>query len=202
MWALFMGFEHERIHLETSSVLFRETPYHLVQTPHYWPPIHPSATKQATASQPVEGIDYPANEMIPVRSETVDLGKPANFPSFGWDNEYGERHLTVPNFQASKHMVTNGEYWQFVADGGYRNKEYWCDDGWAWRTHRNLKWPFFWEQDGPAGSHAFKLRTIFEVVSMPWSWPVDVSWFCNAMVMCDVSAWNMHLTFLYSSPLS
>lgn len=31
MWALFMGFEHERIHLETSSVLFRETPYHLVQ---------------------------------------------------------------------------------------------------------------------------------------------------------------------------
>jgi len=31
MWALFMGFEHERIHLETSSVLFRETPLHLVQ---------------------------------------------------------------------------------------------------------------------------------------------------------------------------
>ena len=33
MWALYMGFEHERIHLETSSVLFRETPIHLVQTP-------------------------------------------------------------------------------------------------------------------------------------------------------------------------
>ena len=31
MWALFMGFEHERIHFETSSVLFREAPYHLVQ---------------------------------------------------------------------------------------------------------------------------------------------------------------------------
>ena len=31
MWALFMGFEHERIHLETSSVLFRETPRELVQ---------------------------------------------------------------------------------------------------------------------------------------------------------------------------
>lgn len=35
MWALFMGFEHERIHFETSSVLFRETPFHLVQVRSY-----------------------------------------------------------------------------------------------------------------------------------------------------------------------
>ena len=31
LWGLFMGFEHDRIHLETSSVLFRETPIELVQ---------------------------------------------------------------------------------------------------------------------------------------------------------------------------
>ena len=30
MWALFMGFEHDRIHFETSSVLFREAPLDLV----------------------------------------------------------------------------------------------------------------------------------------------------------------------------
>ncbi|MBX9720793.1 MAG: hypothetical protein K2X81_05330, partial [Candidatus Obscuribacterales bacterium] len=33
LWALFMGFEHERIHLETSSVLIRELPIHLVVSP-------------------------------------------------------------------------------------------------------------------------------------------------------------------------
>jgi len=176
MWALFMGFEHERIHLETSSVLFRETPLHLVQQPENWPPIHPSAHRMTPTTRPREGIDYPSNRMIAVRDKgRVDLGKPADFPSFGWDNEYGERHVDVPPFQASEHMITNGEYWQFVADGGYRNQEYWCDDGWAWRTHRNMKWPFFWEPAGPAGSHEFCLRTIFDVVSMPWSWPVDVS---------------------------
>ncbi|XP_062920045.1 uncharacterized protein LOC134354760 isoform X2 [Mobula hypostoma] len=32
-WAIFMGFEHERIHLETSSVLIRQLPIHLVQRP-------------------------------------------------------------------------------------------------------------------------------------------------------------------------
>jgi 5-histidylcysteine sulfoxide synthase/putative 4-mercaptohistidine N1-methyltranferase len=184
MWALFMGFEHERIHLETSSVLFRETPYHLVQTPENWPPLHPSAGRKNTpTSHPEEGVDYPSNSMIPVQTGTVDLGKPADFPSFGWDNEYGERKMDVPPFQASRHMITNGEYYEFVADGGYRNNAYWCDDGWAWRTHRNMKWPFFWEPAGPAGSNEFTLRTIFEIVSMPWDWPVDANYY-EAQAFC------------------
>ena len=170
MWALFMGFEHERIHLETSSVLFRETPYHLVQTPENWPPMHPSAFRESSPmSNPTEGVDYPPNRMVFVNQDSIDLGKPANFPSFGWDNEYGERKVDVPPFYASEHMVTNGEFYQFVQDGGYRTKDYWCDDGWAWRTHRNMKWPFFWEAAGPAGSHEYTLRTIFSVLpGMPW----------------------------------
>lgn len=143
MWALFLGFEHERIHLETSSVLFRETPIELVQRPDNWPGLHPSVYEStSTRSQPVAGEDYPCNEMIGVKGKTVNLGKPLDFPSYGWDNEYGERTVSVPDFQASKHMITNGEFWQFVAEGGYRNKENWCEDGWAWRSHRNMKWPF------------------------------------------------------------
>ena len=184
MWALFMGFEHERIHLETSSVLFREAPKHLVQAPQNWPPLHPSAFQQKPNSNPVEGVDYPSNQMISVKKDNVDLGKPADFPSYGWDNEYGERSVDVPDFSASEHMITNGEYYQFVKEGGYRNQEYWCDDGWAWRSHRNLKWPFFWQQVGPAGSHEYNLRTIFDVVSMPWDWPVDCTYY-EAKAFCD-----------------
>ncbi|CAE8633440.1 unnamed protein product, partial [Polarella glacialis] len=45
MWALFMGFEHEAIHLETSSVLFRETPVHLMQVPQAWPKLHPTSER-------------------------------------------------------------------------------------------------------------------------------------------------------------
>lgn len=183
MWALFMGFEHERIHFETSSVLFREAPYHLVQTPKNWPPLHPSASKATPTSRPVEGVDYPPINMIPVTSETVDLGKPADFPSYGWDNEYGERRVDVPDFQASEHMITNGEFWHFVADGGYRVKDFWCEDGWVWRTHRNLKQPFFWEPAGPAGNHEYSLRTVFKIVSMPWDWPVDVTYY-EAKAFC------------------
>lgn len=169
MWALFMGFEHERIHLETSSVLFRETPCHLVQTPLNWPPLHPSANSKPTrSSYPRLGVEYPENRMIPVAGTKVDLGKPADFPSYGWDNEYGERSLKVPEFYASEHMITNGEMFEFVVGGGYRTRDFWCEEGWNWRVHRNMKWPFFWEPVGPAGSHEYALRTIFEVINMPW----------------------------------
>jgi 5-histidylcysteine sulfoxide synthase/putative 4-mercaptohistidine N1-methyltranferase len=184
MWALFMGYEHERIHLETSSVLFREAPKHLVQAPKNWPPLHPSALNKTPSSNPVEGVDYPQNKMISVKKDNVDLGKPANFPSYGWDNEYGERTVEVPDFAASEHMITNGEYYQFVKEGGYRSQEYWCDDGWAWRAHRNLKWPFFWQQVGPAGSHEYNLRTIFDIVPMQWDWPVDCTYY-EAKAFCD-----------------
>ena len=195
MWALFMGYEHERIHLETSSVLFREAPKHLVQPPENWPPLHPSASNNTPSSNPVEGVDYPPNQMISVKKDKVDLGKPANFPSYGWDNEYGERTVEVPDFSASEHMITNGEYYQFVKEGGYRSKDYWCDDGWAWRSHRNLKWPFFWQQVGPAGSHEYNLRTIFEVVGMPWDWPVDCTYY-EARAFCD---WKVRFFILLPS---
>jgi hypothetical protein len=42
-WSVLMGFEHERIHLETSSVLFRELPHTLLRKPEQWPHYHPDA---------------------------------------------------------------------------------------------------------------------------------------------------------------
>lgn len=180
LWALFMGFEHERIHFETSSVLFREAPLRVVQTPHYWPPLHPSTSAEASPSKnPQEGVHFPSNPMIPALEEetTIDLGKPEEHPTYGWDNEYGEREVRVPPFSASKFMITNGEFYEFVKSDGYTDKKYWCDNGFAFIKHRNMRWPFFWKATGPAGSHEYSLRTIFSEVDMPWDWPVDVTYY-------------------------
>ena len=174
LWALFMGFEHERIHLETSSVLIRELPSALVQRPAEWPKPHPSAGR-AAAFPPRMGRDYPANDLIGVPGQTVALGKPPDWPSYGWDNEYGRRETALQPFRASRHLVSNGELHAFVAGGGYRERRYWSETGWAWRSFRNLKWPTFWVPDGPAGLHRYRLRTLFEAIDMPWDWPVEVN---------------------------
>ncbi len=49
------------------------------------------------------------------------LGKSFDYPSFGWDSEYGTRPVSVQPFKATKFKVTNGEFLRFVKAGGYTN---------------------------------------------------------------------------------
>jgi 5-histidylcysteine sulfoxide synthase/putative 4-mercaptohistidine N1-methyltranferase len=174
-WALVMCFEHERIHLETSSVLMRELPAQFLRQPESWP-VQSGLKSSGRFSKPAAGVDYPAlNPLLPVMEQTVMLGKPEQWPGFGWDNEYGsERHI-VPSFRAGKMLISNGEFYEFVSSGAYLEEKYWSSAGWDWRRFRNTRWPSFWVQDGPVGSHHYKLRTVFNVQDMQWDWPVVVN---------------------------
>ncbi|XP_072429820.1 uncharacterized protein [Chiloscyllium punctatum] len=132
-WALFIGLEHERIHLETSSVLIRQLPIHLVEKPLGW--------RYASSSSGLEAFDNP---LIKIPTSQVAYGKPRNFPSYGWDNEYGQMTTIVPDFEASKYLIMNGEYLKFVQAGGYGKKVYWTKEGWEWRKFRQAHHPTFW----------------------------------------------------------
>ncbi|MBL4820119.1 MAG: 5-histidylcysteine sulfoxide synthase [Gammaproteobacteria bacterium] len=184
-WSVAMAFEHERIHLETSSVLIRELPAETIQTPDSWPDFFRLKTESGDGNTPTAGVDYPGeNPMIEVAACTMNLGKPEKWPSFGWDNEYGSDKRLVQPFKASQFLVSNGEFYRFVAEGGYEKEGYWSRSGWGWRQFRNIKWPTFWVQDGPSGSHRYKLRTTFSVEEMQWDWPVIVN-FYEARAYCQ-----------------
>ena len=173
-WALVMAFEHERIHLETSSVLMRELPIEFVSKPAQWPS---SLTQAEQATE---------NKLIERPAITVQLGKPSDYPTFGWDNEYGSESRKVRPFEASSMLISNREFHAFVTSGGYADETYWSREGWAWRRFRNIKHPTFWVPNGPAGLHDYQLRTIFEVIPMQWDWPVCVN-FHEAKAYC---AWR------------
>ncbi|HEU5048449.1 MAG TPA: 5-histidylcysteine sulfoxide synthase [Rickettsiales bacterium] len=175
LWALVMGFEHERIHLETSSVLMRELPPEYVQTPENWP--QSIRLHSGTPKVPLSGKDYQPHVMHGVAAQSVEIGKPRDYPSFGWDNEYGHESRHVDAFRAGDTLISNGEFYEFVTGGGYHDAELWSHEGWQWRSFRNTKWPTFWIQDGPAGLHHYKLRTCFEVLDMQWDWPVCVNYY-------------------------
>jgi 5-histidylcysteine sulfoxide synthase/putative 4-mercaptohistidine N1-methyltranferase len=185
-WALVMGFEHERIHLETSSVLMRELPAQHVRTPSNWPAVLLRPEPQPN-TRPEPGVHYPAqNPMIAVAQSSVRLGKPRDWPSFGWDNEYGADKRQAAAFKASQRLISNGEFYEFVASGGYLDDQFWSEQGRDWRRFRNTRWPTFWVQDGPVGSNRFKLRTTFSVEDMQWDWPVAAN-FYEAKAYC---AWR------------
>jgi 5-histidylcysteine sulfoxide synthase len=181
-WALVMSMEHERIHLETSSVLMNEMPISCFQYPREFPRYHPSLVSSSSrqdqsSSHPKSGTDYPDNSFIAIEKTTVRLGKDKSFPSYGWDNEYGDREFGVPGFKASKFKISNGEFFEFVENGGYSNHEYWSSTGWKWRSYKNAKWPQFWVLDGPQGMNKFKLRLLFDEAPMQWSWPVSINYY-------------------------
>lgn len=187
-WALVMCFEHERIHLETSSVLMRELPLKYLRQPRQWPPLPLSPVTQF--ERPRAGIDFPMhNAMIEVKPCRVQLGKPALWPTFGWDNEYGADSREVGAFKASQQLISNGEFYQFVSSGAYLEEKYWSEQGWSWRRFRNTRWPAFWVQDGPVGSHQYRLRTTFAEVAMQWDWPVVVNHY-EAKAYC---AWRSQI---------
>ncbi len=47
-------------------------------------------------------------------------------------------------FAIDQGAVTNGEYSEFVADGGYERRELWTEAGWAWREAERAERPLYW----------------------------------------------------------
>lgn len=166
-WAIVMGIEHERIHLETSSVLIRQLPLEKLRQLDFWAPCELNGPA-------------PENELLPVESGMVVLGKDDADPLYGWDNEYGRAEYEVSDFLASRYLVSNAEFLEFVEAGGYQEKRWWTDEGWSWNCYKKALHPQFWIRE----EQGWKLRLVASEIPMPWSWPVEVNYleakaFCN-----------------------
>ncbi len=167
-WSILMGIEHERIHLETSSVLIRQHAIEYVQPHTDWEPCRKSGTA-------------PQNVLVNVSAGSIQIGKSKTDQiHYGWDNEYGSHTAEIPAFQASKYLVSNHEFLAFVEANGYTTESYWEEEGLAWQNHVHAEHPTFWVKQGTAWS----LRLMTEEVPMPWDWPADVNYheakaFCN-----------------------
>jgi 5-histidylcysteine sulfoxide synthase/putative 4-mercaptohistidine N1-methyltranferase len=158
MWIILMGIEHERIHIETSLVLHRQMPLEDI--------------KEVAAFNICEhSAAAPKNEMISIKGKAVTLGKDKNHHLYGWDNEYGSYSEVVKDFQVSKYLVSNGEFMEFVKDGGYETPEYWDEEGLEFLKRSGVKHPHFWQKKGSE----FRYRALSKLIDMPLDWPVDVN---------------------------
>jgi len=160
MWAILMGIEHEKIHIETSSVLHRQ--------------LDIAKVKEHEDFKICEDIKetYPQNELLDVSGSLMKLGKQNDGEFYGWDNEYGIYEEKVKDFKASKYLVSNGEFLEFVKDGGYENDEFWSNEGARWKEYSKTKHPYFWIEN--IGAYYYKSLT--KIIPLPLNWPVDVNY--------------------------
>lgn len=63
---------------------------------------------------------------------------------FCYDNELGRHKVYLHDFEIAECLTTNGEFMEFMADGGYENFNLWLDDGWAWVQQERVKAPLYW----------------------------------------------------------
>ena len=160
MWNILMGIEHENIHIETSSVLLRELDIKFLKTEEIF-----SYKNEALTT-------YPKNELLEVKGSTITLQKNRENPVFyGWDNEFSFHKAIIKDFQASKYLVSNGEFLEFVKEGGYNKPEFFSTEGKEWLDFTQAKHPPFWIKK----DDSYFLREINRVIPLALNYPVDIN---------------------------
>jgi ergothioneine biosynthesis protein EgtB len=154
-----MVLEHELMHQETLFYMMQQMPREKKRRPKNCPPSMFHAGRSA--------------EIIPIPAGKARLG--ANFGDlgFGWDNEFGEIEVQVPGFGIDSLPVTNRQFFEFVASGGYDDPRYWQRQDWDWKECEKKHHPTHWKRsDG-----RWFYRAMFDVLplSQVGSWPVYVS---------------------------
>ncbi|MDD4329185.1 MAG: 5-histidylcysteine sulfoxide synthase [Aliarcobacter sp.] len=160
MWIILMGIEHENIHIETSSVLLRELDIKFLKSEEIFTYKNEALTT------------YPKNELLEVKGSTITLQKNRENPIYyGWDNEFSFHKAIIKDFQASKYLVSNGEFLEFVKEGGYNKPEFFSTEGKEWLDFTQAKHPPFWIKK----DDSYFLREINRVIPLALNYPVDIN---------------------------
>jgi ergothioneine biosynthesis protein EgtB len=109
--------------------------------------------------------------LVDIPAGVTTLGRARENRDFGWDNEYDGQTLDVPSFAIDRYPVSNGEYLDFMAAGGYGERSFWSESDWQWRTEQDINHPAFWIRR----DNRWHYRGMFDHVPLPLQWPVYVS---------------------------
>ena len=65
---------------------------------------------------------------------------------FSFDNERPRHKVYLEDFRLASRPVTNGEFLEFMATGGYRQPRHWLSEGWATVLAQGWDRPQYWEK--------------------------------------------------------
>ncbi len=80
------------------------------------------------------------------REGIVEIGAPGD--GFAFDCERPRHRALLSPHAIADRCVTNGEWRQFIDDGGYRDPNLWLSEGWDWVEANAVERPLYWHGDG------------------------------------------------------
>jgi ergothioneine biosynthesis protein EgtB len=132
-----LGLNHEQQHQE---LLLTDIKHALSLNP-LLPAYAPAAAPQAQLSRAMGWDEHPGG-IARIGHEGPGLDN-----AFAFDNEGPAHRVFVEPFALAYRLVTNREWAEFVADGGYRTPALWLSDGWAWAQAEAIAAPLYWQDD-------------------------------------------------------
>ena len=144
-----LGLHHEQQHQE---LLLTDIKYNLGHNPMF-PSYHePSIVLSMDSPGPLNKVSF--NEYNP---GLVDIGATAGF---AFDNEYPRHQSFLGPFGIANRLVSNGEYLQFIHDGGYKRADLWLAQGWAALQENARHQPLYWHQTGSGSWSEYRMDGI------------------------------------------
>ncbi len=93
-----------------------------------------------------DGTGVVSSRWVPVAGGVYTIGHGGD--GFAFDNETPRHQVLLQPFEIASHLVTCGEYLEFVRDGGYARPAHWLSDGWNAVTGLGLQAPLYWLAPG------------------------------------------------------
>ena len=154
-----MVLQHEHQHNETMLQAIELA--RLPTAPGLPPAPRPAATGATAASSP--------SRSPPARSRWA-----RRTHRFSYDNERPRHMVDLPAFRIGRTAITNATFLHFVEGGGYQRREWWSDEGWAWKEEYDITHPEGWAA-GPDGWRQWRIDG--EAPLHPDEPVVHISWF-------------------------
>lgn len=130
-----LGLHHEQQHQE---LILTDVKHLLSRNP-----LKPAYQKQC----PLAPIRARERHWISFQAGVREVGHSG--PDFCFDNETPRHRVWLNAFQIASHPVTQGDFIEFIDDGGYQRPELWLSAGWDAVGARGWKAPQYWElRDG------------------------------------------------------
>jgi ergothioneine biosynthesis protein EgtB len=102
-------------------------------------PTFPNYKTQMHLKQEMQKADF-----VSIKEGIYEIGHKTN--DFCFDNELGVHKTYLQNAQISNKLVTNGEFIDFIENGGYEDFNLWHAEGWDFIISNNIKAPLYWYQ--------------------------------------------------------
>ncbi len=136
-----LGLNHEQQHQE---LILMDIKHMLSRNP--LQPAYRNAPARAaiTAAPPLHWHSYSAG-LCEVGHAGAALGAGGGVDFF-FDNEGPRHQVWLADFALASRLVTNGEYLEFMQDGGYTRAELWLAEGWDAINAHHWRAPLYWQQ--------------------------------------------------------